>query len=84
MTWRGEVDNAGVRLLGVPAVHSTDLRERDDASLREVLDGPWRGCVFHQRRLGPRPVVVDEVSRQDSPQVLIAEHDDVVETFAAD
>jgi hypothetical protein len=70
----------------VTVVQSTNFRERDHMNVRDVLDASWRWCMFRQRQMRPGPmiVIVDVVTRQDSPQVLLAEHDHVIETFAPD
>ena len=56
-----------------------DHREGDDlASIDGLALAVFRG-VLAEREVGPRSVIVLEVVPQDAPQVLLSDHDDVVE-----
>src|SRR5437867_2282468 len=50
-------------------------------ALARRLHTPWLGCVLGQRQVGPGPVVVVDVLRQDPQQMPFAEHDDMVQAF---
>ena len=70
----------------VPVVQAADARVRHDRgfSLGPTLRRPPRGCRLPEAQVGPIIVVVGDVLAEEAPEVVFAEHDDVVEQFAAD
>ena len=65
-------------------MQTADLRNRDHLSFRWMLDSTWLRCITFQRKMSAGFVIVREVDRKDSSQVGFVEHDDMVETVAAD
>ena len=57
-------------------------RYRCDAA--ELLGSSKIWSIFVQREMSPDLIVVRSVSLQDTAQVRLAEHDEVVERFAPD
>jgi hypothetical protein len=53
------------------------------SELAEALDRPIARRIFGQGQMRSQFVVVDGVGRKDSPQVRLAEDDNVIETFPA-
>ena len=49
----------------VTVMQSADLRERDDLPGTDGLDRSPVGCVFSQRQVRTRPVVVVKIRRED-------------------
>ena len=56
-----------------------DHREGDDLPPIGGLAPAEVGGVLAEREVGPGSVIVLEVLAQDVPQVLLSDHDDVVE-----
>jgi hypothetical protein len=48
------------------------------------LDGARRGRVHVQGSMRAKPVIILEVPDQEAPQMLVPQHDYLVETFPAD
>src|SRR5450631_4060122 len=65
-------------------VQAADLGRLDHLTGVGGRDGAGVGRIFHEGQMGPRAVVVNEVGREDSVQMSLAEDDYMVETFAAD
>jgi hypothetical protein len=65
-------------------VEAADLRDRDDATPRwgGHRSGSWRVLVQGEMRSGA--VLVGEIAGEEAAQVLLAEHEDMVQTFAPD
>jgi len=57
-----------------------DHWEDDDLPLIGGLPLTWFGSVLVECEVGPGFVVALEVLAQDAPQVLFADHDDVLES----
>jgi len=51
----------------VARVQTADFRERHHATFRKVLDASCRWCVFGQSQMCPRQMIVEAVTRQESP-----------------
>jgi hypothetical protein len=49
-----------------------------------ALHGPWLRGILAQAKMSSRPVVVGQVLLQHPPQVLLAEHDHVIEALPPD
>ena len=62
---------------------SADLRDRNDAPARGCLDFPRLGAVAIERLMRAGGVVVREVSAQQASEMLFVDHDDEIESFAA-
>ena len=56
-----------------------DHREGDDLPSIDGLTLAGFGGILAEREVGPGSVIVLEVLAQDVPQVLLSDHDDVVE-----
>ena len=65
-------------------VQATDLRNFYDPSRSRRLYGPADRCVFVQRQMYPRSLVVIEIRFQDAAQAGLVQNDHVVGAFAAD
>jgi hypothetical protein len=65
-------------------VEAADFWQRDYLTSVGGRDGAPVGRVFHEGKMGPRAVVVNEVGREDSVQMALAQDDYVVETLTAD
>ena len=65
-------------------VQTADLGRLDHLTGVGGRDGAGVGRIFHEGQMGPRAVVVNEVGREDSVQMSLAEDDYMVEKFAAD
>lgn len=63
---------------------SAELRDRDDCATLPRFDLPRLRGILLQGKVRTRAVVVREVVAQDSPQMLLVEHDDVIEALSAD
>jgi len=68
----------------VAMMESADFGEDDHASVSRRGHTPGCGRVLLQREVRSRPVIIGDVTDQDSPQVPFADHDHVVQTFAPD
>ena len=62
-------------------VDTTDFWDLNDHPGLNVLDCTRLWAVHVQREVGAPVVVVAEVAAQETPQVLLAEHDDMVEAL---
>jgi NAD(P)-dependent dehydrogenase (short-subunit alcohol dehydrogenase family) len=92
------IANAGVmRTLSLPETHprsyrppfvammeSADLRDGDDFALLRPLDGAASRRVPGEGEVAPGVMVIPQVRPKDPAQVLLVEHDDVVEALPAD
>ncbi len=58
-------------------VQAADFGELDNATLGRPLDRPMVRRVLAKREMGPRAVVVGEVPPERSPQVPLAQNDDI-------
>ena len=58
--------------------------DRLSGELAEPLDRPMARRILIQGQMRSQFVVIDGVGRKDSPQVSLAEDDDVIEAFPAD
>lgn len=69
---------------GGHAGRSADFRDRDDRLSGGCRDWSriWR--VLLEPKMGPSPMIVPAVDREDASQVRLVEHDHVVEAFATD
>ena len=65
-------------------VQPADQWDGNDGSLRRRFDRARNGRVPFQRQMRARFVVVDSVTRQDSPQVMLTEDDEVVGALSPD
>src|SRR5260370_37367165 len=63
-------------------MQATDFGNVDGPAELRPLDWPCVGCIFVEREMGSRPVIVREVSSQHSAQVPLAQDDDMVQTLA--
>ena len=68
----------------IAVVDSTDLRDLDDHTGVNWLDRPMLGAVHAERLMDARPVVIGEVLGKKPSEMLLMEHVDVFEAFAAD
>ena len=68
----------------VVVVQPTDFWNFGDFPGLSALDVTWLRTVQVQGEVGAPVVVVAEVALQDRPQVLLAQHDDMVETLSPD
>lgn len=68
----------------VAVAQPADHRDADNTTLTGRFDGPREWCIACQRQVTPGLMVVVEVYRQNAMQMLLVEHDDMVETFTAD
>ena len=64
-------------------VQAADHWDRDDGTLLGRLDRAGQRRVAFQGQMRPRAVVVVQVIRQDAPQMPLAQHDAVIQTFPA-
>ena len=62
-------------------MQAADHREGDDLPLIGGLSPAGFGGVLVEREVGPGSVIVLEVVPKDTPQVLLAKNDDVVQAF---
>ena len=65
----------------VAMMQAADHREGDDLPLIGGLSPAGFGGVLVEREVGPGSVIVLEVVPKDTPQVLLAKNDDVVQAF---
>jgi hypothetical protein len=69
-------------LADVAVVQAADFGKLHDLPCHRELDRPEVGRVLVQREVGPRLIVVAEVSGQDAAEVSLAEDEHVVQTLA--
>jgi hypothetical protein len=65
-------------------VQATHFRNLDDHAEFRWFDWPSVGCVFAEREMSARPVMVGEVAGQDAVQVPFAPDRDMVQALAPD
>ena len=65
-------------------VQAAHLWERDDLPLLRSLH--WARCrgILVQPQMGPTPMIIGKIGFEQTVQVSLVEHDDVIQTFAAD
>ena len=81
--WVATIVTSG-RQAFVAMVQAAYLGERDDLALLRTLHWSWFRGIFVQAQVGPTPVVILEVGFEQAVQVSLIEHDNVVQTLAAD
>jgi len=57
---------------------TTDFGKLDDPAELRPLDRPCVGCIFVEREVGSRPVIVREVAGQEAAQVAFAQDEDMI------
>ena len=57
---------------------------RDDRAKGRRLDRPFVGCILVEREVGASPVIVLKVRGQETSEMSLAEHDDMVEALASE
>jgi hypothetical protein len=68
----------------VAMVQAAHLRDRDDLALaRTLLRSRFRG-IFVQARMSPTSKIIGEIGYEQTIQVSLVEHDDVIQTFPAE
>lgn len=67
----------------VTMVGPANLRNRDHLAALRRSDGASIRAVFVERQVRPRAVIVIEVREQDAAQVALADHNHMIQTFAA-
>jgi hypothetical protein len=65
----------------VSMVKATDFGNLKDPAELRSLDRPCVGCIFVEREVSARPVIVREVARQDATQVAFAQDEDVIQAL---
>jgi hypothetical protein len=60
-------------------MQATDFGNREDRAERWGLDRPSIGSVLLEREVSAGPMIVGEVSREDSSKMTLAENDDMVQ-----
>ena len=68
----------------VAMVKSTNFREGYDPSRVRSAHRARFGSILAQRQVRSAPMIIGEIAREQPVQVSLAEHDDMVQTFAAD
>jgi hypothetical protein len=68
----------------VAMVKSTHFRERHHATFHRRMDASWRRCVLLEGEMSPRPMAVEEIRGQDTPQVPLANYDQMVQASSPD
>ena len=71
-------------MAGVPVMETTHQGQGDDAALVGWFNRTRFRRILVQRPVRAMLVIITEVVREPPPQVLLVEHDRVVQTFAAD
>ncbi len=64
-------------------VESADLQQRNYVTHLRRLYSSWFRTILIERLMRSRPVVIQEVLFQDSPEVGFVDHDDMVEAISA-
>jgi hypothetical protein len=62
----------------------TDFWDGNHPALVWSVDGARLRTIHCQRQTGPPVVIIGKVMRQEAPQMLCIEHDDMVQTFPPD
>ena len=52
--------------------------------ISEALDRAPVRCILPERNMRTRPIIIGGEFREDSPQVILIEHDQMIDTFAPD
>jgi hypothetical protein len=65
-------------------VKSTHFRESHHTTFRRRVDASGSRCVLLEGDMSPRPMVVEEIPGQDTPQVPLADYDHMVQAFSPD
>ncbi len=68
----------------VAVVEAADVGQGNDAAALGWLDSARLGCIFLERKMRSRAVVVAEVAAQTTTQMSLVQDDHVVEQLAAD
>ena len=68
----------------IPMVQAPDFPEGDHVTLGDALHASGRWRILRQREMSPRPVIVRKIAGQNSAQMLLTEHDHVVQAVAPD
>ncbi len=63
-------------------MQAAKVRNGDHSAFRRMLDAARHGSVAIQRKMRARLVIVRKVTRENSTQVIFAEHDDVVQALS--
>jgi hypothetical protein len=65
-------------------VKSADLRKGDDPALirRPYQARLW--AILFEGKVGPRVVIIRQVGRQEPPEVVFVQDNDVIEAVASD
>ena len=69
---------------GVTVMKTAEMRNRCYGATTGWLDRSRNRRVLLQRQMGAAAVIVFKVSRQDPTQVVLIQHDDVIQTVSAD
>src|ERR1035438_2675017 len=80
----GEKCASGGRLASVAVMESTHQGQGDDVTLVGRFNRTRFRRILVQRPMGARLMIISEIVGEPPPQVLLVEHDHVVQTFAAD
>src|SRR5262245_36003741 len=62
----------------------TDFWDGNHPALVWSVDGARLRTIHCQRQMGPPVVIIGKVTRQEAPQMLCIEHEDMVQTFPPD
>ena len=62
-------------------VEAADFGERDHVTVGDRLDVSRRRRVFGQREMGPRAVIIGNVSSERAPKMRFVEDDHVIEKY---
>ena len=65
-------------------MESADLRDGNDCAPLRPLDGAASRRVSGEGEVAPGVMVIPQIRPKDPAQVLLVEHDDVVEALPAD
>ena len=68
----------------VAMMKTADLWERDDPALARRLDGTRFRTIFPERQMSSESMVIRQVRRQETPQVMLIQNDRVLQAFTAD
>ena len=68
----------------VAVMQSADLRQFHDRPQLRRLNRSGLRCIFFQRQVRARPVVISEIRFESAPQRRFIEHDEVVDTFPSE
>ena len=62
-------------------MQATDFGNLDDPAELRWLDWPSVGCIFVEREVSSRPVIVRDVAGQDAAQVWFTKDEDMIQTL---